>query len=82
MGIVIFSVQAAETLDFSTLPKTNKGEKWCIGYYEGGNYSNYYKYLTGTVQGLMDIGWIEKKELPSLPQALSGIRLNEDNCLY
>lgn len=66
MSIVFFSVRAVQAKDFSTLPKTNNGSKWRIGYYEGGNYSNYYKYLAGTIQGLMDIGWMEKNDLPKL----------------
>jgi ABC-type uncharacterized transport system substrate-binding protein len=52
--------------DFATMPKTNNGKKWRIGYYQGGDYSNYYKYLVGTINGLMDLGWIESKELPKI----------------
>ncbi len=66
MSLVIFSLHEVAAVDFSTLPKTNNGVKWHIGYYEGGNYSNYYRYLSSTIQGLMDIGWIEKKEIPKL----------------
>jgi hypothetical protein len=31
---------------FKTEPTTNNGEKWRIGYYEGGSYINYQKQLT------------------------------------
>ena len=49
---------------FSTAPVTNNGVKWRIGYYEGGSHNNYYHYLIATVEGLMDLGWIEKEKLP------------------
>ena len=52
--------------EFSTMPKTNNGKRWRIGYYQGGDYSNYYKYLVGTIKGLMDLGWIEAKEIPEI----------------
>jgi len=32
------SVLAADKGNFSTAPKTNNGEKWRVGYYEGGEY--------------------------------------------
>ncbi len=51
--------QAAETT-----PTLNKGQKWRIGYFESGAYINYQGSLKSTVQGLMDLGWIEKKPLP------------------
>jgi ABC-type uncharacterized transport system substrate-binding protein len=63
--MVIYSHQYAAATEFSTLPTTNQGKKWRIGYYEGGIYPNYYKYLSGTIQGLMDLGWIKKVPLPN-----------------
>ena len=44
---------------FSTQPRTHENKKWRIGYYEGGEYTNYYKYLYAMTKGLMDLGWIE-----------------------
>ena len=55
---------AVDKPTFSTAPKTNNGAKWRIGYYEGGMHNNYYHYLVATVEGLMDLGWIQKEELP------------------
>lgn len=49
---------------FKVDPITNDGKKWRIGYYEGGAYINYQKQLTETVKGLMQLGWVEKAELP------------------
>ena len=49
---------------FKVDPITNDGKKWKIGYYEGGAYINYQKQLTETVKGLMQLGWVEKAELP------------------
>ena len=51
---------------FSTAPTTNNGVKWRIGYYEGGPHNNYHHYLIATVEGLMELGWIEKKILPTI----------------
>ncbi len=66
---LLFSVGSAlattqET--FGTTPLTNQGEKWRIGYYEGGNYKLYGQNLVGTIQGLMQLGWVEVSPIPSL----------------
>jgi hypothetical protein len=45
-------------------PVTNNGQKWHIGYLEGGPYSNYQSILKEIVLSLMDTGWIEKDTLP------------------
>ncbi|MBN2428022.1 MAG: ABC transporter substrate-binding protein [Deltaproteobacteria bacterium] len=47
-----------------TKPVLNKGKKWRIGYYEGGPYSEYGKTMKTLIEGLMDLGWIEKQTLP------------------
>jgi ABC-type uncharacterized transport system substrate-binding protein len=62
--IVHLPVLAAENIDYSTSPTTNNGEKWRIGYYEGGEYIDYQKIFTETINGLMKLGWIEKADLP------------------
>jgi ABC-type uncharacterized transport system substrate-binding protein len=59
------SVFAADKGDFSTKPIANNGNKWRIGYYEGGEYINYQKTLMATVKGLMEMGWIEKAKIPA-----------------
>ncbi len=55
---------AADVETFSIKPTTNNGEKWRIGYYEGGEYYDYKGVFVATIQGLMDIGWIEKANIP------------------
>ncbi len=45
-------------------PIDNNGEKWRIGYYEGGEYIDYQKVLTETVKGLMQLGWLDTADLP------------------
>ena len=57
-------VLAADSGSFRISPKTNKGKKWRIGYYEGGEYAFYQYNLIAMVQGLMDLGWIKKVEIP------------------
>lgn len=59
-----FGLSAANADQFSTSPVYNQGEKWRIGYYEGGPYGNYLAYLKATVKGLMELGWIEKRQIP------------------
>ena len=49
---------------FSIKPITNNGKKWRIAYYEGGEYYDYKGVFTATLQGLMEIGWIEKANIP------------------
>ncbi|HRD66642.1 MAG TPA: ABC transporter substrate binding protein [Candidatus Competibacter sp.] len=49
---------------FNYQPVTKAGKKWRIAYYQGGASSNYYPYLFATVKGLINLGWIEKGNLP------------------
>ncbi|MBT8338936.1 MAG: ABC transporter substrate-binding protein [Desulfatitalea sp.] len=45
---------------YPTTPTTNDGDKWRIGYYEGGPYINYPANLKAIVKGLLNLGWIDK----------------------
>lgn len=58
---------AAENQLFKSAPEDYKGKKWRIGYYQGGDYSDYQLVLISTIKGLMELGWIEKDEIPSPP---------------
>jgi len=58
------SVMAADKCLFSVKPGTNNGKKWRIGYFEGGEYVNYQLNFLGIVRGLMDMGWLEKANIP------------------
>ncbi len=58
------SALAADKGTFSTAPKMNDGKKWRIGFYEGGPYVDYQKNFLATVNALMELGWIEKTEIP------------------
>ncbi len=55
---------ASDRGQFSTNPTTNQGEKWRIGYYEGGEYIDYQKFLMETVKGLANLGWLDHIEIP------------------
>jgi len=57
-------VSAKSDKQYGVAPKTNKGKKWRIGYHEGGEYGDYQKVLIATLQGLMELGWMEKMEIP------------------
>jgi len=58
------SVSAEDKGDFSIEPISNNGQKWRIGYYEGGPYIEYQQTLVATIKGLMELGWIEQTEIP------------------
>lgn len=45
---------------FQTNPTTDNGRKWVIGYYEGGPYVNYPANLKAIVDGLVQLGWMER----------------------
>lgn len=52
------------TENFSIAPKTNNGNKWRVGYLQGGNYNSYQKSLVALVEGLMELRWIESQPIP------------------
>lgn len=51
--------------DFPISPRTNNGKKWRIGYLQGGSYNSYQRSLIALVEGLMDMGWIERQSIPT-----------------
>ncbi len=59
------AAQASDKGNFSTKPVTHNGEKWRIGYFEGGEYINYQLNFVAIVKALMDSGWIEKIPIPA-----------------
>ena len=62
-----FNCFAADAGKFPTTPNLNKGQKWQIAYYEGGEYIEYKLTLIATLKGLMKLGWIETAKIPELP---------------
>lgn len=60
----VSSASAADQGSFGIKPTTNHGQKWRIGYLEGGPYKNYPLVLNAVVSNLMDMGWMEKAEIP------------------
>ena len=49
---------------FSVDPVKNGEQRWKVGYYEGGEYTDYQKILIETVKGLVKLGWIEPVTIP------------------
>ena len=45
-------------------PVKHNGKKWRMAIYQGGNYADYSKILVSTIKGLMESGWLEKKDIP------------------
>ena len=53
-------------------PVKNGNRKWKIGYLEGGPYIEYRNYLTAVIEGLMEIGWVEKEPIPEFEEDNNG----------
>jgi ABC-type uncharacterized transport system substrate-binding protein len=51
---------------YKTIPVTNKGKKWRIGYYEGGPYINYPLNLRALAQGLAELGWMDGSNIADM----------------
>lgn len=57
----------------STEPTLSKeGERWRLGYLEGGQYADYETITKATIRGLMELGWIEPADLPEAQGAQAG----------
>ncbi len=59
-----FSLSPARGEEFPTRPVTKAGEKWRIGYLEGGAYPDYQVILKAIVNGLASLGWMKEMQLP------------------
>lgn len=66
LGVFIMNTLAfaQDKGNFNTTPTTNNGQKWRIGYYEGGEYKEYQEMLIAIVKALMRAGWIETMPIP------------------
>ncbi|MCP5195667.1 MAG: ABC transporter substrate-binding protein [Gammaproteobacteria bacterium] len=64
LGEACWSTETRDNLNYQ--PIKNNGKKWRIAYYQGGSSDNYYPYLSATVKGFIDIGWIERIEFPEI----------------
>ncbi|KPQ06109.1 MAG: putative ABC transport system substrate-binding protein [Rhodobacteraceae bacterium HLUCCA12] len=70
-GVLASSVTAQDT--YPTTPTLSpEGERWRLGYLEGGQYVDYETITTATIRGLMDLGWIEPTDLPTEQGAEAG----------
>ncbi len=63
-SILFWAYPALAADEFLTKPTTHQGKKWRIAYIEGGAFKDYRESLVSTVEGLMDLEWIEKKPIP------------------
>ena len=69
IGLTLFlsPMNRVESSDwFQTSPTTRNGKRWIIGYYEGGPYINYPANLRAIVEGLVQLGWMEKTTIPDM----------------
>ena len=63
-SIVLISLVLSDALAAQTTPTLNNGQKWRLGYLEGGPYVNYQGSLRSTIQSLISMGWIEQSDIP------------------
>ena len=54
------------SLRADTDTRLNDGKKWRIGYYEGGEYSEYRDTMRTFINGLIELGWIEDQNPPEI----------------
>ena len=67
-GDAVATPPAAQTRVFPSTPHARPdGRKWRLGYYDGGNYSEYPRTLRAVVEGLQKLGWLT---LPAIPADL------------
>ena len=65
--MLVFCLAACHDPGVRSAPKSNDGNPWRIAYYEGGEYFYYQRELEAIAIGLMETGWVEKKDPPELP---------------
>lgn len=59
------TAHAASAAVFPVTPvRTPQGERWQLGYLQGGDYADYPIILTAIVRGLITLGWVEDTPLP------------------
>ncbi|WP_028572462.1 ABC transporter substrate-binding protein [Desulfonatronum lacustre] len=63
--LLTFATSASWAQDADTAPRDNNGQKWRIGYLEGGAFPDYEVIFLRIVAGLMDLGWIKAASLPT-----------------
>ncbi len=66
IGLLVMPTDSIAKKNPSTAPSLNQGQKWRIGYYEGGPYVNYPVNLKAIVAGLVELGWIAPIEIPEI----------------
>ncbi|MGK5090751.1 ABC transporter substrate binding protein [Deltaproteobacteria bacterium TL4] len=68
--VLLFAVEihASEDDLFSSKP-TKMEQKRRIGYYQGGSYTDYLAVFKAVIKALMEMSWIESKELPDIQDA-------------
>lgn len=62
--MLVFFIPESWAGKYPLTPVTKNGEKWRVGYLEGGMFPDYQIIFFRTVQGLMELGWIKPMDLP------------------
>lgn len=69
LSVLLFAplpdLAAEEPTQETVAPTANQGKKWRIGYVEGGPYQDYQIIFKAMLDGLSELGWIEKGTYPS-----------------
>lgn len=62
--LLLLSGVALQGAELRGSPLLNKGQKWRVAYYQGGEYYDYYQYLKASTEGLMARGWVAPQTIP------------------
>ncbi|GAB6059310.1 ABC transporter substrate binding protein [Desulfonatronum parangueonense] len=65
IGMICLMTSLSWAQNTSIAPRDNDGQKWRIGYLEGGSFPDYEVIFLKIVAGLMDLGWIKPAALPT-----------------
>ena len=67
---------AADKKEYPATPPAKISKKWRVAYLEGGPYESYLKVFTATIEGLSELGWMEKisGRIPIFPVILPKVR--------
>jgi len=59
LSLISLLALSCKNNDLTYKPITNKGKRWRIAYYQGGDYTSYSAYTRQVIKNLSELGWIE-----------------------
>lgn len=66
---ILFSIYNRDVDSLGKFPPClNRGKKWKIGYFQSGSSRNHSSFLKNYIDGLVEMGWLEKVDWKKLPK--------------